>query len=253
VNPGARLRLFVIAAVGVGALLLWGFSGLPDFGAYRGPYGDLLNQRAVGERHVLNVVSATTFDYRGFDTMGEEFILFAAVIGVALLLRAQRDEEEQSPEDMAAGRRPLQTSDTVRVFGLGLVGPTVLFGSYLVAHGHLSPGGGFQGGVLLASALLLVYLAGEFLSFERLSPEQLVEACEAVAAATFVIVGLVGLVSGGLFLANFLPLGHTGDVFSAGVIPVLNAAVGLEVAAAFVLLSDEFLEQAVLVRRRERR
>ena len=78
------------------------------------------------------------------------------------------------------------------------------------------------------------------------------EATEAVAAWTYVAVGLAGLVTGGLFLTNFLPLGRTGDVFSAGMIPLINVAVALEVAAAFVLLSDEFLEQAVLVRKRDR-
>ena len=142
------------------ALFVWGFSGLPDFGVHPSVYGELLSERAVDERHATNVVAATTFDYRGLDTMVEEFILFGAVVGILLLLRAQRDEEDYAPQDMAEGRRPLPTSDAVRVFGLGLIGPTILFGIYVVAHGHLTPGGGFQGGVVLASGLLLVYLAG---------------------------------------------------------------------------------------------
>ncbi len=247
-----RLFVFVAGALGISALFVWGFSGLPDFGVQPSVYGEQLSERAVDERHATNVVAATTFDYRGLDTMIEEFILFSAVIGILLLLRAQRDEEEDAPHDMAESRRPLPTSDAVRVFGLGLIGPTILFGTYVVAHGHLTPGGGFQGGVVLASGLLLVYLAGEFLSFERLAPEKLMEATEAVAAWTYVAVGLAGLVAGGLFLTNFLPLGRIGDVFSAGMIPLINVAVALEVAAAFVLLSDEFLEQAVLVRKRDR-
>ena len=82
-----RIAVFVPALGVLFALLLWGFVGMPDFGHYRGPYGFVLDRVATPERHVTNVVNATTYDYRGFDTMGEEFILFAAVIGVVLLLR----------------------------------------------------------------------------------------------------------------------------------------------------------------------
>ena len=245
-----RRVLFLISATGLIALLGWGMAGLPDVGEYPGPYGDVLNDHAVEERHALNVVAAVTFDYRGFDTLGEEFILFAAVIGVALLLRAHRDEQETEAEDEAESRRPPPTSDAVRLLGLGLVGPTVLFGIYVVAHGHLSPGGGFQGGVVLATALLLVYLAGRFVTYERLGPESYIEVAEGTAAAAYVGIGLAGLALGAAYLDNFVPLGKIGDLFSAGTIPLINAAVGLEVAAAFVLLCDEFLEQAIVVRRR---
>src|SRR5204862_5349824 len=76
-----RLGLFAISAAGLTGLLLWGVAGLPDFGHYRGPYGYVLNAVAPNERHVSNVVAATVFDYRGFDTLGEEFILFSAAMG----------------------------------------------------------------------------------------------------------------------------------------------------------------------------
>jgi len=250
VSSPVRRVLFLISATGLIALLGWGMAGLPEVGDYPGPYGDVLNDHAVEERHALNVVAAVTFDYRGFDTLGEEFILFAAVIGVALLLRAHRDEQEAEAEDEAESRRPPSTSDAVRLLGLGLVGPTVLFGIYVVAHGHLSPGGGFQGGVILATALLLVYLAGRFVTYERLGPESYIEVAEGAAAAAYVGIGLAGLTLGAAYLDNFVPLGKIGDLFSAGTIPLINAAVGLEVAAAFVLLCDEFLEQAIVVRRR---
>ena len=82
----ARLTLFAVSAAGLGALLLWAVAGLPDFGHYHGPYGYVLNQVAPAERHVSNVVAATVFDYRGFDTLGEELILVGAVAGTALLL-----------------------------------------------------------------------------------------------------------------------------------------------------------------------
>lgn len=249
-SPAARRWMFLIGALGIALMFAWAFAGLPAFGVYRGPYGDIIMDVALRQRHVWNAVAAVTFDYRGFDTLGEEFILFTAAVGLALLLRARRDEEEESPEDRALDRHPPDTSDPVRVVGLLLVAPSVLFGLYVVAHGHLSPGGGFQGGVVLATALLLVYLTGQFVRFESLSPTALVESAEATGAAAYALMGVGGLIVVGVFLQNFLPLGKAGDLFSAGMIPVINAAVGLEVSASFILILDEFLDQAITVRKR---
>ena len=242
-----RRRAFLAAAAVVGALLVWGMSGLPPTGLYRGPYGLVLNQVAVPERHATNVVAAVTFDYRGVDTMGEELILFAAVIGVAVLLRAMRGEAEHEPEEEARGRRVPGTSDAVRVGGLTLLGPIVLYSIYVVTHGHLSPGGGFQGGVVLATGALLVYLSGEYVTLRRLSPANAIDRAEAAGAAGYVVVGLYGLVAGGAFLFNALPLGTAGSLLSAGTIPLINLAVGLEVGAGFILLLSEFLEQTLVL------
>ena len=248
-TPRLRRRVFLAAAAVAGALLLWGLTGLPDYGVYNGPYGDVLNRVAVAERKATNVVASVTFDYRGVDTMGEEYILFAAVLGVAILLRAQRDETEQPPDEDAADRHAPATSNAVRIIGLTLVGPVVLYGVYLVAHGHLTPGGGFQGGVVMATAALLVYLSGEYVTLRRVSPELVTDAAEAVGAAGYVAVGLLGVAAGTAFLANVLPLGQPGQLLSAGTIPPINLAVGLEVAGGFVLLLSEFLEQALVIRR----
>ena len=110
-----RLRLFAISIAGLLGLMLWGFAGLPDFGDYRGPYGDILNRVAVPERSTTDVVTAVNFDYRGFDTLVEEFILFAAVIGVASILRTLLGERTRRPDDDAAGRHVPETSLPVRV------------------------------------------------------------------------------------------------------------------------------------------
>ena len=96
-----RLRLFGVSLAGLLALLLWGLAGLPDFGDSQGAYGQILNQVSVPERSATDVVTAVNFDYRGFDTLGEEFILFAAVIGVASILRTLRGERVRRPRDDA--------------------------------------------------------------------------------------------------------------------------------------------------------
>ena len=232
----ARYGLFGVSAAILGALFVWAITGLPAFGDFHGEYGRILNGVAVHERHATNVVVAVTFDYRGFDTLGEEFILFAAVTGVALLLREARDREQERPYDAAH-------SDAVRGIGLTLVPAAVVLGLYVIAHGTLTPGGGFQGGVVTASGLVLVYAAGQYRAYRASSPQALVDLAEGTGAGGFAAVGIASLVAGFAFLYNFLPLGTTGSLASAGTITVENAAVGLEVTAALVLLFHEFLEE----------
>jgi len=242
--------VFVPAAAAVAALLLWGFLGLPHFGFAHGPYGNVIRAIGVRQRHVTNVVAAVVFDYRGFDTVGEEFIFVAAVIGVAMLLRAQREESEgrgARAEDRAAF---VGTSDALRVAVLALVGPVALLGLYVVTHGQLTPGGGFQGGLLLGAAPLLVYLAGQAMAFERLTPMPVLDLEEGSGAAGFVVVGLIGMMAGGAYLQNVLPLGVVGAFFSGGTLPVINLAVGLEVSAGVVMVVVEFVHQSMLERRR---
>jgi multicomponent Na+:H+ antiporter subunit B len=242
-----RRRLFLLGAAGLGPLLLWGLAGLPDFRSYTPLYGQVIDRVAVDERSATAVVTAVNFDYRGFDTLGEEFILFAAVLVLALLLRRLESERRGTPTESV--RRVHTTSAAVRLTAMGLVGPTVLLAIYITMHGHLTPGGGFQGGVIAATALMLVYLGSDYAAMRRLRPQALVETAKAGGAGAFVLIGLAGLIVAGAFLENFLPLGHPGDLVSAGTIPLLSLAVGIEVAGSFVLLLSDFLTQLLVIRR----
>lgn len=250
-SGAARGWLFGVSALGLGALLLWGLLGLPAFGQYRGPYGDIINSVAVYERHVTNTVTAVNFDYRGMDTIGEEFILFASVAGCALLLREQRGEEKPEEERIRREEgRAGQTSAAVNAVCLGASIPTALFGWYVITHGQLTPGGGFQGGVVAASAAVFVYLAGEYLAFRRMNPIPLMELAESAGAGGYVLIGLAGVAAGAAFLQNILPLGPIGQVYSSGTIWAISITVGLEVSAALVLLMLEFMEQTLEIRQR---
>jgi multicomponent Na+:H+ antiporter subunit B len=144
------------------------------------------------------------------------------------------------------------TSLPVRVTGLGLVAPTILVGIYIVAHGHQTPGGGFQGGVILATALLLTYLSADYQTMRAVGPTWLIELAEGIGAAGFTLIGVAGLVAGESFFQNVLGKGTPGELLSAGTIPLSNAAVGLAVTGGFVFMLSEFLQQA-LTRRRVRR
>jgi multicomponent Na+:H+ antiporter subunit B len=241
-----RTGLFAGSSVVLAAILVWGLTGLPDFGRYHGPYGLIINERAIGERHVTNLPTAVNFDYRAFDTLGEEFILFAAAVGMAVILRFRRERESRAPDRAAALEH---ATDASRVVGLALIAPVLLLGFYIVAHGHLTPGGGFQGGVILASGFLLAYLAGGYATMRRVQPWTLIEVTKSAGAAGYAIIGLAGLIGAGAFFANVLPLGPVGLLQSGGTIPLGNLAVSLEVSAAFVLVFSELLEQTLVVSR----
>jgi multicomponent Na+:H+ antiporter subunit B len=246
VSARARLVLGLGSLAGLGALLVWAVSGLPDFGHPRGPYADLAPRIMLDERHVANAVTGITFDLRGFDTLGEELILFAAALGAAVLLRAQRTEGEVEEAAAYEQRRGPGTADALRALGAVLVGPILLLGVYVVVHGALTPGGGFQGGVLLAGALLLVYAAGQVAAVERVRPVSLVEVADAVGAAAYTLVALAGLVFGVAVMDNVLPFGTTGSLLSGGTVPVLSIAVGVEVTAGVTLILSEFVDQMLL-------
>ncbi len=243
-----RFWLLLAGLAGIAALLAWGFALMPPFGEHPPFLGDVLNQVGVSETNATNMVSAVNFDYRGADTMVEEFILFAAVAGVSLLLRELREEREERPQDAARGRAPPGTPVTVVVISIMLAGASLLIGAYILATGALTAGGGFQVGVMFSTSLLILYVAGRYEMFERMTSIDAMEQIEAATAGLYAVVGVAGLLASGAFLANFLPHGSTGNIVSSGTIVVLNVVVGVEVGAGFIIIIDQFLEQALLIR-----
>jgi multicomponent Na+:H+ antiporter subunit B len=239
-----RLALFAAGALGLAVALGAALSRLPPVGSYKGAYGEVLNAVAVGERHATDVVSAVNFDYRGLDTLGEEFILFTSVLAVAAILRKQEDEEDDEEEPKWEPRKA-PDSDAVRTLGAVTVPLMLSFGLYMVSHGSVSPGGGFQGGVVLASVPLMVYLCATAKTFLRIAPPALAKAGESAGAAGYVLVGCLGVLAGKAFLENVLPLGTPGNAWSSGTIFFLNLTVGLAVAAGFTELLSVFVEEVL--------
>ena len=235
-----RLGLLGPSLLGLGALFAWAIAGLPAFGDYRGPYGFVLKQVVVPLRHTTNVVMGTTFDVRGIDTMGEEFILYAAVVGVTLLLRGEtrsRDAERRTR------RLP---NDAARLVGVVMVGGGLLVGLWLMAFGYITPGGGFQGGVLAAGAILVLYLVGSHRDYRPFRDVHALDPLEALGAGGYVVTGLAALASGTAFLTNLFGLGTTGTLLSSGSIAILNWASAIAVTCAMALLFAEFLETYVV-------
>ena len=216
---------------------------MPNFGDHPLPYGDEINRSAVGERHVTNMVTAVNFDYRGIDTIGEEYMLLAAVSGTMVLLRGRRGEKVSAQPAQASGRLIPPRSDAV-VLVCRFFGPVLLlFAVYVVLHAQLTPGGGFQGGAIAGSGMLLIYLGEGYRRWRELMPAHAFDAAEAVGALIFIGAGFGPMLAGAAFLQNMLDLGQTRALISGGLIPVENAGVAIAVAAGFVLLFSEFLEE----------
>lgn len=237
-NPRTRLWLVVVGLAGVAALLVAACLDLPHFGGDRHPYGDRASHASL-DRHTANAIASVNFDQRAFDTLGETTIVFAAVVGCVVLLRQTRDEHRARPA-------PAAVAPPVRRYALLVLPVALLVGLYVIAHGQLSPGGGFQGGVVAATSLHLLYLGADYRALERIRPVGLFEVGDALSASAYLVTGLAGLIGGTAFLANtLLPYGTFNTLSSGGTVPLLNAAVGMEVACAVVVLLARFLDQAV--------
>jgi multicomponent Na+:H+ antiporter subunit B len=248
----ARLIFFAVTAAGLAAVLGAGLASLPSFGSQTSAYARMLNEVAPGQRHVTDVVSAINFDYRGIDTLFEEFILLATVAGISVVLRPLSDETRQLPKDKAPDRAIPPPSPAVWLLSVFLSSLLLLVGLETVTHGTLTPGGGFQGGVILASAFYVVYLGTSYRTVERFQPPLLLEASDGVGASGYVLIGLLGLLAGTDFLSNVIGLGAAGDLLSGGTIWALNMVVGAEVAGGFAILASEFLDQTAVIRTRPR-
>lgn len=241
----SRKRVFAVAGTVFFGLFCYASMNLPSWGAYRGPYGDAMSRLAVYERHATDTVNAINYDYRAFDTLGEEFILFTAVIGVMMLLRREEDTSSKPAQPPGRVRDNVTLGVSVRMANVPVIAITILFGFYIGLHGQLTPGGGFQAGVILATAFFLVYLAENTDGFQRLTSHTAVEIIEAVGAGAYALIGLAPLCFGLPLLTNWLPLGKTGDAFSTGNIALISATVGVEVTAAFLLVMYTYLQETI--------
>jgi multicomponent Na+:H+ antiporter subunit B len=242
-SPRARLILFMLACLCIlpGAAVV--IARMPAFGAHPLPYGDAINQAATAERHVTNMVSAVNFDYRGFDTLGEEFMLLCAVTGAVLLLRGSRGEALSSQPASLLGRVNTPRSDAVVLIGR-LIGPIIMvFGIYVVLHATTTPGGGFQGGVIISSGLLLLFLSEEYQAWRKIVRSAALGACEGGGALVFVLAGVGPMLWHANFLQNIMPLGQFRDMLSGGLMQIVNAGVAFAVLGGFSLVFLEFLEE----------
>jgi multicomponent Na+:H+ antiporter subunit B len=222
------VALILVLAVGAGFCAV--LAEIP-FGEDKVGVASRYMRSGLEETGAANIVTSVVVTYRGFDTLGEVTILFIAAIALGAVLFTE--EKEPTREEAEEASLIVRTGSKV------LFPFVILFGVYIFLHGHLTPGGGFQGGAVIASAFLLVYLAQP----ARAGGRKRLQACESLAGLAFVTVGILGMVYGGGFLANFLPLGTRNALLSAGVIPIIYVAIGLKVGAELAGMVADLMER----------
>jgi multicomponent Na+:H+ antiporter subunit B len=180
-----------------------------------------------------NVITGILLTYRAFDTLGEVAVLFMVAASVGLVLG-----EEQSQESSENSSEEVRPSSEIVQSGAQILVPLIsIFAAYIIMNGHLSAGGGFQGGAVIASGVLLMLLA-----YPQYKPNvESLSVTESAAGAFFVMAGIAGLIVAGGFLDNrILPLGQFGAFFSAGAIPVLSVLLGIKVGCELSVILDRF-------------
>ncbi len=188
-------------------------------------------ENGAAELGAANLVTSVVVSYRGLDTLGEVMVLFTATTGVTALLVGSHGKKEKV--DLGYGRR--QGSELLATGAAFLFPILVLFGVYIFINGHLTPGGGFQGGVVLASAFLLLLFADCRIELNH----ALLKRAEAFSGAAYVAVGLLGLwLAGGFLDPRFLPSGEFGQMISAGAIPVIYILIGIKVGSELTGIVD---------------
>lgn len=186
------------------------------------------------ELGAANVITGILLTYRAFDTLGEVAVLFMVAAAVGLLLGG-RPQQPKNPDPVTDAVTP---STELVQNGAQILFPLItIFGVYIIMNGHLSAGGGFQGGAVLASGVILLVLARP----EYLISLGFLSVTESMAGVLFVLTGIAGLVLGSGFLDNrVLPLGEFGAFFSAGAIPVLSVLLGIKVGCELSVIVARF-------------
>ncbi|MBU0689592.1 MAG: sodium:proton antiporter [Gammaproteobacteria bacterium] len=180
-------------------------------------------ENTASETGSANIVTAILVTYRGLDTLGEVTVLFLAssIIGLVLSLGNKQNTT----------LRKLVPVGELLTTGKSYLAPIImLLGVYVFVNGHLTPGGGFQGGAIIASGMLLLLLSDPLKHFSH----ALISLVESLSGFVYVSLGVLGIVLAGSFLDNrILPLGDFGDLISAGAIPLIYSLIGLKVGAEF--------------------
>lgn len=187
-------------------------------------------ENGAEEVGAANLVTAIVVTYRGLDTLGEVTILFLTAAIAAFFLKSKDDFSK---------RKVTESSELLKTASSMLVPLIFTLGIYVFVNGHLTPGGGFQGGAILASGLVLLLLSDPL----RQVNSKLFAVVESFSGLFYVGIGVAGIFLAGGFLDNsILPLGEFGTLLSAGVLPVIYILVGLKVGSELSGLLTKFQE-----------
>jgi multicomponent Na+:H+ antiporter subunit B len=238
-------RLFILMMLALMALIFYSLASNYTENSVLSKLGHYYAEQGPKELGAPNLVTAVVVTYRGLDTLGEVTVLFISAAGVGLLLRRTRRRDDD--EDLEQGDRAEETagvhkpaSEIVETATELLLPMVILFGIYVFLNGHLSPGGGFQGGAIIASGTMFLLLALPESHISRL----MIAIIESMSGFSYVVVGVLGVIFAGGFLDNrIVDLGTYGALFSAGAIPLIYVFVGLKVGFELSAVLDRFRKE----------
>jgi len=239
-NKGVRffnkLYLFssIIFTVLLIAVMLYAVSYLPPTGNASNPDNNVVAQRYIEngleETGAVNIVSGMILTYRAFDTFGETNVLFIATCCVMILLMLDEKVLEKK-EAKNNNRRFEPRNDAILALSAKVLCPVIfVFGIYIILNGHISPGGGFSGGAIIGSGMILYVSAFGFTKTQKWFNESVYKVCKITALSMYGIIGSYFYITGANGIENHIPLGQAGHILSSGIILPINIAVGIEVA-----------------------
>ena len=239
-NKGFNVFYSAVAVVSCAALigmLLFVISYLPRYGI-ENPESTRVVKRYVEsglqETGAVNIVSGIILDYRAFDTLGESHVLFTALLCVTVLLMRDRKNMRTQFENFYTIRdekyHELYRESIMRLVASVLLPCLFLYGAYVLLNGQISPGGGFSGGAVLGSGMMICAAAYGFKTSDRIITKR------ASNLIAFFALGFYSFAKGYVFftgangIENHIPKGTPGAILSGGLILPLDIAVGLVVA-----------------------
>jgi multicomponent Na+:H+ antiporter subunit B len=239
-------RIFIFLMLALMAMIFFNLASNYIENTSLSKLGHYYAEQGPKELGAPNLVTAVVVTYRGLDTLGEVTVLFISAAGVGLLLRRTRRNQDDD-EGLEAGDREEETaiqhsaaSEIVETATELLLPMVILFGVYVFMNGHLSPGGGFQGGAIIASGTMFLLLALPESHISRL----MIAITESMSGFSYVVVGVLGVILAGGFLDNrIMDLGSYGHLFSAGAIPLIYTLVGLKVGFELSAVLDRFRKE----------
>lgn len=231
------LVMSVLLCFSIIFVLLWTVASLPPFGLAENPANNEVAARYIEsglqETGAVNIVTGMILDYRAFDTFGESCVLFIASCCVLALLRidgTSRGNEERKLMEQNDRLFEPKNDIILQKCACVLVPVILVFGIYIVLNGHLSPGGGFSGGAVLGSGLILYLNAFGYQKMEKIVTEKLYRRVTLCTLSFYCIAKSYSFFTGANHLESGIPLGTPGAIISSGLILPLNICVGLVVA-----------------------
>ncbi len=241
------LPLIIVTCTG--ALLLYATLDMPYFGTPDAPV-----HTHVAPRYLLesgeevgppNIVTSVLASYRGYDTFGEAGVVFTAFIGVLLLLGAGTRKsglEREAPPNVKV--ESMRQKIVLREVADLLIAPVLVFALYVQWHGDFGPGGGFQAGVIFASAIILYALIYGIVPAQKILPPRKLAYFPGIGLLLYALVGVIAMFKGGNFLAYGALMADPHDGQHYGILAI-ELGIGITVAAVMINIFFSLSERSL--------